>query len=521
MELNEIFKYIAAIWHEISLRKFKSLFFVSLVSFAILIAGIFNHAVYNSEVTIFADTQNIIKPLLGKQAEVTSVKQSRTAQVRDIIYSPRQMGKVIDNIYGRGIFSDPAERAKKIAELRTKLSIEGLSGNYIKISYQDNNPKITFSILNEAVRLFVEDSANTKKDESRSAFNFIEQQVESYKKQLSSAEEKLKQFKSTHLDGTESEVESRISTLRNDIEDLKIQEMESMTRIYSLKQQLNTQDKFSSNDYEASLYHSRLNELEQQLKNLLLTYKDDYPAVAETRYQIEDMKKTIKNLGEEDTDTQNNGSDFNPLYQEISSKLSDAQVAHNTIKNRLEAYKKLLEEAYERRKRVANNQAELSELSRDYSVVKKLYEDMLANKEKARLSMVLDIEGQGVNYKIQEPANYPTVPSGLRFLHFFIAGPIVGLLILIGLFTVKVILDNKLRFASQLEAFTDTPLLISIKHTPNEAERHKRRRNNIILVFMALVIIALYIGVAMAERYEISILNIITPLYSKLMELIK
>jgi len=66
MELNEIFKYIAAIWHEISLRKFKSLFFVSLVSFAILIAGIFNHAVYNSEVTIFADTQNIIIPLLGK-----------------------------------------------------------------------------------------------------------------------------------------------------------------------------------------------------------------------------------------------------------------------------------------------------------------------------------------------------------------------------------------------------------------------------------------------------------------------
>jgi polysaccharide chain length determinant protein (PEP-CTERM system associated) len=363
----------------------------------------------------------------------------------------------------------------------------------------------------------MQDTANTKKNESRSAFNFIEQQVNSYKSQLLLAEEKLKIFKSTHLDGTETEVESRISSLRNDIEDLKIEQTESSARIYSLKRQLHSQDKFASNDYEASLYHSRLNELQQHLANLLLTYKDDYPEVLETRYQIQNVQNTIDNLANNTPEPRSNGSDkFNPLYNEISSKLSTAQVTHNTIINRLAAFDRLLGEAYERRKRIANNQAELSELNRDYSVIRLQYEEMLANKEKARLSMVLDIEGQGVNYKIQEPATYPTVPSGPRFLHFFIAGPIVGLFVLIAIFIVKVLLDNKIRFASQIALFTDIPLLVNLDHTFNAHERKKERLGNILFLFYLICFFLVYAGIAILHRYDYSIPELITLLMGQI-----
>lgn len=517
MEINEIFKYITVIWNAICLAKFKSALFATFISFTIMAIGLTKPSTFTSEITIFADTQNIIKPLLDKQTSVTNVKQNKTTQVRDIIYSPRQLNKVVDNIFGKNAFPTAAERENKLADLRQKLEVEGLSGNYIKIAYKDNNADLTFRLLNDVVRLFVEDSANTKRDESRSAFNFIEQQVDSYKEQLLLAEKKLKIFKSTHLDGTETEVESRISTLRNQIEDLKIQQMESSTRIYSLKRQLRAQDKFSSNDYEASIYHSRINKLQQHLANLLLTYKDDYPEVSEVRYQLSDLKNTLQNLDADNSETQDISSKFNPLYQEISSKLTEAQVSHNTIKNRLLAFTRLLEESYERRKRIANNQAELSELNRDNNVVKTLYEDMLANKEKARLSMVLDIEGQGVNYKIQEPANYPRVPSGPRFLHFFIAGPIIALLAVIILFTVKIVLDNKIRFASQLALFTNVPLLISIDHTLNRSERVKQKLNNITLFFYLLCLVSIYMAIAFAYKYDIPILELMTPLYSQFM----
>jgi polysaccharide chain length determinant protein (PEP-CTERM system associated) len=521
MEINEIFKYTAAVWQEICLKKFKAALFVTLISFSILAIGIYKPSVFHSETTIFADTQNVIEPLLGKQTSITSVKQSQTAQVRDVIFSPRQLNKVIDALYGKNAFPTAQLLADEWASLRQSIEVEGLSGNYIKISYQGATPDITFRLLNEVVSLFVEDSANTKKNESRSAYNFIEQQVESYKEQLLLAEKRLKIFRSSHLDGTEAEVESRISQLRNEIEDMKIQKMESLTRISSLQRQLRSQDKFASNDYEAAIYHSRLKELRQYLDNLLLGYKDDYPEVVEIRYQISDMEKNITDLAFKEKDKSQIGAEFNPLYQEISSKLSTAQVSQNTIENRLNAFAALLEEAYERRKRIANNQAELSELNRDYSVIKGLYEDMLANKEKARLSMVLDIEGQGVNYKIQEPANYPTLPSGPRFLHFFIAAPVLGFLLLVSLFLAKILLDNKIRFASQLAQFTNAPLLVSIAHKLNNSERNKKRLADSTLIFYFLFVATGYVGIAIIHSYDYPISELFTPLYSLLMEQIR
>ncbi|ABM02287.1 uncharacterized protein involved in exopolysaccharide biosynthesis-like protein [Psychromonas ingrahamii 37] len=521
MEINEIFKYIAAAWQEVCLRKFKAALLVTVISFSILAIGIYKPSVFRSETTIFADTQNIIKPLLSQQTSITNVKQSKTAQVRDVIFSPRQLNKVIDAVYGKNAFPTPQLLADKWASLRHSINVEGMSDNYLKISYQDATPDITFRLLNEVVSLFVEDSANTKKNESRSAYNFIEKQVESYKDQLLLAEKKLKIFKSSHLDGTESEVESRISELRNNIEDMKIYQMEILTQISSLKNQLKSQDKFSSNDYEAAIYHRRLKELRQYLDHLLLSYKDDYPEVLEVRYQISDMEKNVTNLTFKEKDKSQVGAEFNPLYQEISSKLSTAQVSYNTEVNRLNAFNVLLEKASERRKRIANNQAELSELNRDYGVIKGLYEDMLANKEKARLSMVLDIEGQGVNYKVQEPASYPTLPSGPRFLHFFIAGPVLGFLLLVSLFLVKILLENKIRFASQLAQFTNVPLLVSIDHKLNSSERNKKRSENIAFLFALLFVVTVYVGIAISHRYDYPISELFTPLYSLLMERIR
>jgi len=508
MELNEIFNYFTATCREMHKQKFKIAFVVTLLSFAILIAGMFSSSMYSSEITLYTDTQNIIKPLLGKQTEVTKIKQNRATQVRDIIYSPRQLTKVLDNIYGKDAFDSIDKKEKKLIELRKNLSITSLSGNYIKVSYSNEDADRTFRLLNEVVSLFIEDSANSKRNESRSAFDFISQQVSTYKQQLLLAENRLKTFKSTHLDGTEEEVEKRISELRTNIEDLKIQKMESISRIASLEKQLAAHDKFSNNDYEAAIYHTRVQDLQQKLSTLLLTYQDNYPEVIETRYQINDAKETLNALNSKEKSTPNKGDEFNPLYTEISSNLSNEQIEKVTINNRLNAFEELLTNAYERRKRIANNQAELTELNRDNSVTKALYEDMLANKEKARLSMVLDIEGQGVNYKIQEPATYPTVPSGPRFLHFFIAGPVVSLILMFIIFAIKILLDEKIRFSSQLQTFPNTLLLATISHMENSVEKRQRRAKNTQLFVYVLLVGSCYLTIAIMHKYNLPISQI-------------
>ena len=97
---------------------------------------------------------------------------------------------------------------------------------------------------------------------------------------------------------------------------------------------------------------------------------------------------------------------------------------------------------------VAAKQATYKELTRDYDVTKDVYEDMLKRRESARLSMTLDIEGQGVSFKIHEPASYPLRSDGLQLMHFAAIGPVLGLALPVGLIVLLVIMDPRIRSAS-------------------------------------------------------------------------
>lgn len=509
MELNEIFKYIVVVWHELCKRKFKVALAIISISFMVMAVGMFRPSTFITSLTIFADNQNIIKPLLGSKTSVTGIKQNRTTQVRDIIYSPRILNQVMDDIYGKDAFPSAQAKDLKMGHLRNNLSIEGKSKNYIEIIYQDSNADRAFTTINKVVALFIEDSANSKREESRSAYNFIDQQTTSYKALLLSAEEKLKEFQSNNFDGTEEQVSSRIATLRTSIEEMHILIEESNTRIWSLRSQLSKERRFASSDFEASIYHSQLQEFQKRKATLQLSYKDDYPGIVELTYQIADIKKNIRNADKNLKPKKAIDSDFNPLYKELRSRLSTASVDKRTLNNRIIAFNTLLGEAYERRKRIANNKAELSELTRDYSVFQAQYEDMLAKKEKARISMVLDIQGQGVNFKLQEAATYPNAPTGARFIHFLIAGPIVALLIVISLFTVKIAFDGRIRFANQLSGLEGITMLASLPHTTTKKEKARRRIENLFLLVLCTMAVLLYAALAIRHKYGLSLTQII------------
>lgn len=509
IDFNELFNYLSAAWREVSNRKFKVALFITILSFAGMVLGISRPSNFSSSITIFADNQNIIKPLLGNKASVTSVKQNRTAQVRDLIYSPRLLQQVLNDVYGANAFPSSLLKEEKLAELRANLLVKGKSGNYITISYSGDSAERTFQILNKIVSIFIEDSASSKLEESRNAFNFIDQQTSGYKELLLTAENKLKNFQSSNFDGTEDEINIRIATLRDRIEDIKIQVQESSIRVSSIRRQLAKEQQYNANDYGIAAFYTQLKILEQRKSLLNLKYKDTHPDIRNLNYEIKNIKKTITEESNKERQINNDDSDFNPLYKELRSKLADAEVERNTLNNRLTAFNKLVDEAYERRKRIATNQAELSELTRDYSVLQEQYEDMLSKKEKARISMVLDVQGQGVNYKLQEAATYPNAPSGLRFIHFFIGSPIISFFLVFMIYIAKLLVDSKVRFNFQLNQLKDIPVLASFGHIDTKRDIKIKRVSYILLIMYVLGVTGLYVAIAFSHKYNQPILDLV------------
>lgn len=463
---------------------------------AIVVGGLFYPLKFTTSTSIHADQQNIIAPLLRGQAEVTQV-QDQSRVVRETIYSPRILANVISQLE----LAEPGTSDKELEllqnGLRQKLEVSSVGPGFIKVSFSDADPGVAFNVVSKATELFIKDASETKMSESREAFLFIDKQVKAYKEQLQEAEDRLKEFKSANIDGTEADVSARITALRGQIEELDLNLEEANSRVSSLETQLSQESQYVARKFRADVYRQSLSEAQQRLSTLRLSYKETYPDIVALKHQIEDLNRSIVEAESSDLadSAESREGGINPLYEQLRSDLSSAKVNTDAIKRRLRLTKGLLEAEFERLKRIAEQEAQLSELNRDYNVTREIYEEMLDRKEKARLSMTLDIEGQGVTYKIQEPAVFPLNPSGMRFVHFVVLGPILGILIPVGIIVALIFVDPRIRFAARLEEEFDVPVLGIVPHVHTKLSRRVVRGDIVLLALFLFVVLSTYIGI--------------------------
>jgi len=509
MDVGQILLYVVVIFRELWQRKFLALAMIAVISFAVLVFGMLWPSKFETSATIHADNQNILGPLLAEQARQSKV-DDRTKIVREKLYSPRLLSKVAKDLYGVKTEETPISRANYVSELRTRLIVKSLGSGYISVDFSATSAEEAYRGLNTIIDVFIRGSSEEQREESREAFLFIDNQVKQYKDQLVGAEVNLKEFSSQNFDGRDSDVSASIQRLRSQIEELKISIDEDLITMKALQEQIRGESEFSATTIKVDAYTLRLAELESRLSALLLSYTDDYPDVISLRYKISDLTRVMEAAAaERATETASRtgpreldqGSEalLNPLYQELRSRISQVETGIKAKRKRLSVFSTLLEDEFERRQRVAERSAAKAELVRDYDVTKKIYEDMLERKEKARLSMTLNIEGQGVTYRIQEPPLLPLVPSGLRFLHFVFLGPFIALIFTLGLAVAYVLVDPRIRFSSRIQGF-DLPVLAVVPHINTPITKRLRRSDIVICASIAFFTGIVYLSVSILHH---------------------
>lgn len=496
MDLIYVIQLIRAVLKELWRHKYQALLAGICIAFVILGFGFVWQEQYKVTTTLYADRQNIISPLLAGQAQVTKV-ENRHQLVKDLMLSPRILEKIVQEEGFLEGGESAAAQAAIVASLGKQVLVRMLSESYISISYSDNVPDRAYAVITRLVDFFISESSSSKKSQSKQAFLFIDRQADSYKEQLRDAEEKLKQFKAESVDGTESRVSTRIEEIRNNISNLELELEQVNARITSLSTQVAQENRYLSDKAKSDLYQERIAEALSQLDNLRLSLTDNHPDVINLKQHIEGLRAAADD-GEDLRGVSGSGAGIeNPLYDALRGQLADAKVEKSTMGKKLTSLNNRLEQEFERAKRIAARNAELSELVRDYDVTKGLYEDLLSRKEKARLSMTLDIEGQGVSYKIQEPAQFPLAPEGLSFIHFVVLGCLAGAAIPVGLAFAYVILDPRIRFSALLDdKELGLEVLGVVPHFVSLSEQRVRRRQFQGTVFVALVAGGLYLGLA-------------------------
>lgn len=490
---------------EVRARKWLAFLIFAGVSFLVLGAGFVWPYKYQSEVVIYVDNTNIIAPLMEGSAVTTEINK-RASAAKELLVTRSIMQRVAEDtdIFGseaNDLSRDQLEQ--RVANLRNNMSVLPRGDNFFSIGYSAGSPLIAFKVAQRLGQLFIEESNDRKKAESRSAYDFIDKQVKSYENQLAEVERKLKKFLSDNVDGTEEEANARMADLRGKLELAQLEKAEEATRAKSLQDQLQgVSQTLRQGGKSASAYQERISTMEAQLDKLRLQYHDTYPDIVTLREQLSELRKQ-RDQAIERNDPDAKATDgeniVNPLYQELKGSLAKARADMDTTETRIESLKKLIDNQKDRMKRIQDNKAEYSDLTRDMEVNKEIYNDLLKRREKARVSMHLDVEGQGLNYRINEAAQYPLQPTGPKFPMFAIAGLLLGIAAPFGAALGVLQVDPRIRAREQLEEELELPVLITIPRVRTPFEKRRERRFTMLVATFAVLVAAVYIAVAVAN----------------------
>jgi hypothetical protein len=499
------------------LREFKRycrsiLYSATLICVMILVIGFSWPKQFHSSTSIYADKKNIIRPLMEGVAENTDILNQNDA--KELIFSRKIMQKVLEAGGWPVHQLTPVQQEIVIENVKKRTTISLPGPNILRIEYRDDNAERAYKVASTYAQLFLDQTVDNKKNESEQAYDFIDNQVTAYHEKLQQAEDKLKQFRTANVDsrpGGESQAFTRIADLRKELEITTLQLREAQVRRDSLTQQLQSEANSSEQAATVSLYQNKIQELQQQIDLLRLTFHDTYPDIVRLKQQITDMQKTIEDAKRNPSrrHEQNGYKTLNDsaYYQSLRSALaqSNTDIALNTT--RINELKAMIDTSKDRVASMSESQAAESELVRDYDVNKELYQNLLRKRENARVSMNMDIEGRGLTFKIQEPANMPLLPSGLRFVHFLVLAPLIALGLPLGLLFAFVYLDPRLRSTTAVGRYLELPILSTVP--PAMQVAHLRwLPNKWLMLLCVTLIVATYLFLIAAKVANISLLSI-------------
>jgi polysaccharide chain length determinant protein (PEP-CTERM system associated) len=479
--------------------------FAAIALIALLIGLFLLPRKYVATTSVLAQESDILQPLLENRA-VSTQAVDRAGLARQVVFSPKVMRQLLAIGGWMEEKPSPVMQDRLIEQLRDRTLIKSARKDLVQITYTDNDPERTYKVTSAMADLLIEESMASKERESREAYEFIDKQVNDYHDKLTEAENNLQAYRSDNADaqpGSVTDVSTRIGALRTQVEQTRMSLMELRSREQALSAQLSGESAVTSVQTRETLYRTQLLDLQNKLDTLLLSYTDKHPDVVRIRHQMADIQDTMKQeeLRSSQPRTGDEASEarVNPLYQELRSRLADTRREIAAIQSRMGASEGLLGDELGRSRRIAASESTLAELTRDYEVNRDIYQDMLRRRENARVSMQMDKERRGLTMRIQDPAQMPVRPTGLRFMHFALGGLAAAVAVPLGLLFLLARFDPRVRSPSQLERQSHYALLTVV---PRYRTPRDRRREFMRMAVSASIVCAVVLAYGLVYGYK-------------------
>jgi len=386
---------------------------------------------YEASARIYVDTQSILKPLMAGMTVQPNVEQQVNMLSRTLISRPNieklvRMADLDLKSTSKTSADELIDRLTAAIEVRSTAK-----DNLYSLAYKDNDKEKAKRVVQSLVSIFVESSLGASRRDTDSAKAFINEQIKSYETKLEDAERKVKEFKLRNIemqspDGKDAS--SKLVEVSALLEQAKLQLREAENARDAARAQMNAEKSPQAGGATASLLQesavsiatpeidSRLEAMRRNLDQLLQRYTEQHPDVVSTRQLIKSLEdQRRKEVAEARKAAlsvpQVSGGQNNSLaYQELSRALANAEVQIASLKARVAEYSSRYAQAKTMIKTSPQIEAEAAQLNRDYVIIKKNYEDLVARRQSAMMSGELDVASGIADFRLIDPPRVAPQP---------------------------------------------------------------------------------------------------------------
>lgn len=465
---------------------------------------------YQAHTRVYADADSMLAPLLKGLAIRPDVHE-RVRLMADTLLSRPNLEKVARET-GLGLrATGPKDTDELLTKLQGRIDVEGGGKqNLYSITYTDRDPKMAQKVVQSLLNILMTNTLGTGMQNSGAAQNFLQRQIKEYSRRLTAAEQRLGEFKKTHLGLVPgqggSDYFSRLQAAQQGLAQLNDQ----LDVAKSQRDSIQSQMQAIKNGDASITVNPRITQIDQQitayrqkLNDLLLRYTPQYPDVIAYKQMIAQLQKKRVEIQKGGSAAFVGDTTTNPVYQNMQTELYNAKVKIKTLQDKIGRQTQQLATLKNKADKVTDLDTQLQSLTRNYSVTKKQYLDLLARLDKAEMTQDASHSGNNLKFRIIEPPVEPLIASGppraifLAIVLVFALG--AGALFAIFMHQVRPVFMDR----ESLKAILGRPVLGVVSIARSSVERHLLRAE--VMSFVAgVLLLTLVFGGALLFQNQIT-----------------
>ena len=462
---------------------------------------------YEASARVYVDTQSLLRPAMAGLSIQPSLEQQAQLVSRTLITRPN-VEKLLQLKDVASTLPNGAQDDRLVDDVIGSLQLTGdpRTNSYL-ITYRDTDPSRAKQVVHGLLAIFVDSSLGDKRQDTHSALQFLDEQINQYEQSLLAAENNLKEFRLKYMGiagqngKAGQDFFGRMYKLSDDINNTKLELRSAIQTRDSYRQALAgesatvTIDK-GSTGLPVSEIDQRIAAQRTKLDELLRTFTDKHPEVVGTqRVLVELQEQRLAELRERASKPTKSAqvSEQNPVFQKIRLSLADAEANVASLSAKLSSYETQYRELKASAQLVPQVEAEHAQLTRDYDIQKKTYGDLLARRQGA--AMGADVQAkEAALFRVVEPphaSSKPVRPTRLMLLGMAFAAALGA-----GLLTAFVAnaLRRTFHDASALREASERPLLGTLTLRPTQEMVRKKRLNLALFVSGLTGLVASFAG---------------------------